>query len=123
MLSAVEAVHHLFVSHLGRSETITDFMKWFRAALLHLDSVSPDTTLQAIKQAIHPSIQFYGSLSIQPPTSIDELFQLGNQYAMLEDDVVAVTKRTVTSTSNGRGGSGGKGKGNRSRRHRDVELE
>ena len=85
-------------------------MKRFRAALLQLDSVSPDTTLQVVKQAIHLNSLFFDSFSLQPPTSIDELFQRGNKYAMLKDDVVAATKRTVASTSDSRGGSGSKGK-------------
>ena len=38
---------------------------------------------------------------------------------MLEDDVIAAMKRTVTSASNGRSNGGGKGKG--SRRDKDTE--
>ena len=33
-----------------------------------------------------------------PPTTIDELFQRGNQYSMLEDDIVVATKLTVVAT-------------------------
>ena len=95
---------------IGRSETIKDFMKRFGAALLQLDFVSSNTALQAIKQAIRPNTQFFNSLSFQPPTSIDELFKRGNQYAMLEDDVIAETKQTVTSSSESRSYSRGKGK-------------
>ena len=42
---------------------------------------------------------------------------------MLEDDVVAATKRMVASTSDNRGDIRGKGKGKRSRQNRDVEQE
>ena len=70
-------------------------MKSFGVALLQLDTVSSDTGLQAAKQAIRPNTQFFNSLSLHPPASIDELFQIANQYAMLEDDVVAATKRMV----------------------------
>ena len=56
----------------------------------------------------------FDSLSLQPPTSIDELFHRGNQYVMLEDDIVVATKRAVASTSDSRGSSVGKGKGERS---------
>ena len=94
-----QSVTSLFHIQMGRSETIRDFMKWFGAALLQLDAVRPDTVLQVVKQAICPNTQFFYSLSLQPPTSIDELFQRGNQYAMLEEDVVVATKRTVASTS------------------------
>ena len=59
-------------------------------------------------------MQFFDSLSLLAPTSIDELFQRGNQYAMLEDDVMATMKRTVASTSDCKGDSGCKEKGKRS---------
>ena len=85
-------------------------MKRFRVFLLQLDFVNSDTTLQVIKQAIRSNTQFFDSLSLQPLTSIDELFQRGNQYTILKDDVVAATKRMVTSTSCGRINGGGKGK-------------
>ena len=74
-----------------------------------------------VKQVIHPNTQFFDSLSLQPPTSIDELFERGNQYTMLEEDVMAATKRMVTSTSDSRGGSGGEGKDKRSRHNRDAK--
>ena len=92
-------------------------MKWFRSALLQLDSISPNTALKAVKQAIRPNTQFFDSLSLQPPNLIDELLQRGNQYAMLEDDVIATTKRTVANTSESRSCSRGKGK--RSRNEQD----
>ena len=50
---------------------------------------------------------------------IDELFQRGNQYAMLEDDILATTKRMVANAFDGQGRSGGKRK--RTRRDRDLE--
>ena len=77
---------------IRRSETIRDLMKRFGSALLQLDSISSDTALQAVKKAIRPNTRFFDSLSLQPPTSIDELFQRGNQYSMLEDDVIAGTR-------------------------------
>ena len=60
--------------------------------------MSLDTALYAVKQAILPSTKFFDFVSLQPPTSIDELFQRGNQYVMLKDDVKIATKRTVAST-------------------------
>ena len=52
-----------------------------------------------IKQAIHPNTKFFDSLSLYPLATVDELFQIGNQYAMLEDDIIATTKTTVVVTS------------------------
>ena len=82
----------LFHVRIGKSKTIRDFMKRFSAALLQLEAMSSDTTLQAVKQVIRPNTQFFDSLSLHPPSSIDELFQRGNQYAMLKDNVIVATK-------------------------------
>ena len=66
-------------------------MKRIGATLFQLDVVSTDTMLQVVKQAIGPNTQFFDSLSLQPLSSIDELFQRGNKYTMLEDDILATT--------------------------------
>ena len=105
-------------------EIIRDFMKLFGFTLLRLDSMNPDTALQAVKQASRPNTQLFDSLSLQPINSIDELFQRGNQYAMLKDNVVAATKKMVASTSSeSRDGDRGKGKGKRSRHNRDAKRK
>ena len=75
-----QSVINLFHVQMGRSESIRDFMKCFGVVILQLDIVILDIVLQAIC----PNTQFFDSLSLHPPTSIDELFQRGNQYAMLE---------------------------------------
>ena len=87
-------------------------MKRFGVAILQLEAMSLDTVLQAVKQAIFLNTQFFDSLSLHPPTMIDELFQRGNQYAMLEDDVVATTKQTVADTSDVGRDNGSKGNRN-----------
>ena len=96
-------------------------MKCFGAAILQLDSVSLDTVLQTMKQAILPNTQFFDSLSLHPPMTIDELFQRGNQYAMLEDDIVEATKLTVATTSNSR--HYGENKGKRGRDDQDRRVK
>ena len=79
MLSVVKTECHQSVSlRIGRFDTIKDFMKHFGVSMIQLDSVSSDTTLQAVKKAICPNTQFFDSFSLQPPTLIDELFQRGN---------------------------------------------
>ena len=97
-----QSVTSLFHVQMGRSETIRDFMKQFGSALLQLDSVSSYTALHAVKQNIRSNTQFFDSFSLQPPTSIDELFQRGNQYAMFKDDVIAETRRAVAKYSESR---------------------
>ena len=69
-----QSVTSLFHVQMGRSKSIRDFMKRFGAVVLQLETVSPDTVLQALKQVIRPNTQFFDSLSLHPPTTIDELF-------------------------------------------------
>lgn len=68
-------------------------MKWFGGAILQLDGVNMDTFMQAINEAIHPNTLFFNSISLEPPHSIDELFQCANRYAMLEDDIKVPSQR------------------------------
>ena len=111
-----QSVTSLFHIHMGKSEPIRDCMKRFGVMLLQLDSMSSDTVLQAVKQAIHWNTQFFDSLSLQPPASIDELLQGGNHYAMLKDNVVAATNQTVANTSGSHGSSGAKERGREANR-------
>ena len=87
-----QSVTSLFHVKIGRSKSIRDFMKSIGAAILQPDAVSLDIVLQEVKQAIPHNTHFFDSLSLHPPTTIDELFQRGNQYPMLEEDIVASTK-------------------------------
>ena len=70
-----QRVTSLFHVRMGRSKSIRDFIKHFGAANLQLEAVSLDTILQAVKQAICPNTQFFDSLLLHPPETIDELFQ------------------------------------------------
>ena len=49
-------------------------MKRFEAVILQLYAVSPDKVLQVVKQAICSNTKFFDSLSLHPPTTVDELF-------------------------------------------------
>ena len=67
-------------------------MKCFGVMILQLDAISLNTVLQAMKQVVRPNIQFIDSLSLYSPITINELFYRGNQYAMLEENIVVATK-------------------------------
>ena len=73
-----KSVTSIFHVRMGKSESIKDFMKLFGVAILQLDVVSPDTVLHVVKQAIRYNTQFFDSLSLYPPITIDDLFQRGN---------------------------------------------
>ena len=105
-----QRITSLFHIKMGRSESIRYFTKSFKSAILQLEEVSTNTVLQAVKQAIRPNTQSFDSLSLHPSTIVDELFQRSYWYAMLQDDMIATTKRIVASTSDSRPDSRGRGK-------------
>lgn len=48
-----------------------------------------DTMMQAIKEAFFSNTLIFNSISLDPPMTIDELFQQANKYSMLDDDLCA----------------------------------
>ena len=60
-----------------------------------------DTTLQNFRRSFGPSTHFFKSLSLDPPTTMEELYRQANWYSMLEDNIRAVTQTimiTIHST-------------------------
>ena len=66
--------------------------------MLQVETCSIDALLQAFKCSIGLRTPFFESLSKKPPETIDELFRRANKYAMLEDDLQAVTSLILVST-------------------------
>ena len=85
-------------------------MKHFGEAILQLEVVSTDTVLRIVKQAIYPNTQFLDLLSLHPPLIVEELFQRGNQCAMLEEDKIVGNKSTIAVVSDSRHDSNSRGK-------------
>ena len=95
MLNSAEAECYQFVSrshgeireHQGFHEAV-----WSRAASAGF--YEPRHCVVSRQEGyIRSNNQFFDSLSLQPPVSINELFQRENQYAMLENDIVTATKQ------------------------------
>lgn len=87
-----QSVATLFHVKMERGESIRSFMKRFGGAILQLDEVSMDT----IMQAIFPNTPFFNSISLKPPVSMDELFQIANKYSILKDDLRVATHRALS---------------------------
>lgn len=72
---------------MQENETLREFVKWFRQAVL-----------QIFKRSICPSTPFFLSLAKKPPMNMDDLFKWANKYSILEDDVrIAIQQILVTS--------------------------
>ena len=77
---------------MKREKSLWEFMKNFGGVIyiLLLEQVSIDIVKQAIKEVILSNSQFFTSISLKPPESVDDLFQCANnQYAILKDDLAA----------------------------------
>ena len=57
-----------------------------------------DAVLQNFRKSFAPSTPFFHSLSLDPPTTMEELYRQVYRYSTLEDNIRATTK-TVMITS------------------------
>ncbi|XP_034709000.1 uncharacterized protein LOC117932071 [Vitis riparia] len=72
---------------MQENETLREFVKRFRQAVLQVESYSMDAILQNFKRSICLGTPFFESLAKKPPTTMDELFRRTNKYSMSEDDI------------------------------------
>ena len=79
-------------------ESIRDFTRRFGQAIQHVEAYSMDTVLQNFKRSFGPSTPSFHSLSLDPPTTMEELYRRADRYSTLEDNIHAATQ-TVMITS------------------------
>ena len=68
-----------------------------------------DAVLQNFRKSFTPSTMFFHSLSLDPPTTMEELYRRANRYSALEDNICAATQ-IVMITSRPVGNSKSEGK-------------
>ena len=76
---------------MQKNESLRDFMKQFDQTILQVKSYNMDDILQIFKWSISTDTLFFESLTKKPLALMDNLFRWTNKYAMLEDDVLAVS--------------------------------
>ena len=85
-------------------------MKWFRQAVLQVESYSMDAILQIFKRSICLGTPLFESLAKKPPTTMDDLFKRAKKYSMLEDDVYTTTHLVLVTNRLSRNDSIGNSK-------------
>ncbi|XP_034701000.1 uncharacterized protein LOC117926018 [Vitis riparia] len=80
---------------MQENETLREFVKRFKQAVLQVESYSMDAILQIFKRSICPGTPFFESLAKKPPRTMDELFRRANKYSMLEDDIRAAAQSVL----------------------------
>ena len=73
-------------------ESIRDFTRRFGQAVQQIESYSMDAVLQNFKTSFEPSTPFFQLLSLNPPTTMEELYKRADTYSTLEDNVHAATQ-------------------------------
>ena len=68
-------------------ESIQDFTRRFGQAVQQIDSYSMDAVLQNFRRSFGLTTPFFQSLSLDPPTTMEELYRRENKYSTLEDNI------------------------------------
>ena len=76
-------------------ETIRDFTRRFRQAVQQVEVYSMDTILQNFRRSFALSTPFFHSLSLDPPTTMEELYRRADRYSTLEDNICAATQTVM----------------------------
>ena len=70
----------------------------FGGAIQQIDSYNMDAVLQNFRRSFGPTTPFFHSLSLDPPTTMEELYKRVDKYSTLEDNI-RVTSQTVMITA------------------------
>ena len=79
-------------------ESIRDFRKRFGQAVQQIESYSMDAVLQNFMRSFRSSTPFFQSLSLDPLTTMEELYRRANRYSMMEGNIHAAAQ-TIMITS------------------------
>ena len=78
-----------------KEETIRDFIKRFGQAIQQVKVYSMDAILQNFRKSFESSTPFFHSLSLDPPTTMEELYRREDKYSTLEDNICAATQTVM----------------------------
>ena len=68
-------------------ESIRDFTRRFGQAVQQIDIYSMDAVLQNFRRSFGPTTPFFQSLSLDPLTTMEELYRRTDKYSTLEDNI------------------------------------
>ena len=68
-------------------ELIRDFTRRFGQAVKQIEFYCMDAILKNFRRSFEPSTPFFHSLSLDPPTIMEELYKRVDRYSTLEDNI------------------------------------
>ena len=83
-------------------ESIRDFTHSFRQAVQQIDFYSMDAVLQNFRRSFGSTTPFFQSLSLDPPATMEELYQRANKFSTLEDNIWAASQIVMITTQSGK---------------------
>ena len=83
-------------------ESIRDFTRRFGQAIQHIDVYSMDAVLKNFRRSFGPTTPFFQSLSLDPLTTIEELYQRADKFSTLEDNIRAASQTVMIATQSGK---------------------
>ena len=83
-------------------ETIRDSTKIFGQAVKQVEVYNMDTVLQNFRKSFALSTLFFHSLSLDPPTIMEELYRRADRYSTLEDNICAATQTVMITRKHAR---------------------
>ena len=96
MLSAKEMnISSLQTILKHEDESMQDFTRRFGQAIQQIEFYSMDAVFQNFRISFGPSTPFFYSLSLNPPTTMEELYRRANRYSTLEDNIRATTQTVM----------------------------
>ena len=83
-------------------KSIRDFTRRFGQAVQHIDIYSMDAVLQNFRRSFEPTTPFFQSLSLDPPTTMEELYRQADKFSTLEDNIRAASQTVMITTQSGK---------------------
>ena len=82
-------------------ESIRDFTRRFGQAVQPIDVYSMDVVLQNFRRSFGPTTPFFQSLSLDSPSTMEELYRRADKFSTLEDNIRAASQTImITAQSN-----------------------
>ena len=83
-------------------ESICDFTRRFGGSVQQIDSYSMDAVLQNFRRSFRLSTLFFHSLSLDPFTTMEELYRWEDRYSTLEDNIWATSQTMMITAQSGK---------------------
>ena len=109
------------------AESIRDFTRRFGGAIQQIDSYSMDVVLQIFRMSFGRTTPFFNSLSLNSPTTMEELYRRADKYSTLEDNIRAASQTMIITAQSSKpttkGQSEQNGSHNKNQKHSRDQSE